>query len=353
MYHIPTLKYLTPDQISWQILEHCHQEGIPEPSEIMYSGRGLYLKWFLKKAIPSQALPRWKTIEATLVNLFSEYGADQGVKDASRVLRMEGSINTKSGELVRIIYPTKDVPLLYDFEYLHKELLPFCREDLNLMRHERSKLHEDREVLKKNIQAVSGGRNTTGLRKLSALQLNWDRLSDLRALAAMRGGVKVGMRDTFLFLATCFSAWVVADLHKEVVALAREFAPGLSQTEVYGYASTAISRTNAARTGKLEIWNGMKVDPRYKFRNQTLIDWLEIQSHEENKMTTIISQDEAAERHRKRNRKFSDRATYLQTSEIRRNEARRLRAKGRSIREIAVELKCSPGAVQNYLKHEK
>jgi hypothetical protein len=39
-------------------------------------------------------------------------------------------------------------------------------------------------------------------------------------------------------------------------------------------------------------WDGLVVSPRYKFRNEALIEWLEITPEEERQLKTIISGDE-------------------------------------------------------------
>ena len=59
---------------------------------------------------------------------------------------------------------------------------------------------------------------------------------------------------------------------------------------------------------------------------------------------------EAAERHRQRNRKAMDRAAYLETAEQRRVEARLRRAKGESLRQIAMALGVSHEAIRKMLK---
>ncbi|QXE85575.1 helix-turn-helix domain-containing protein [Geomonas nitrogeniifigens] len=128
------------------------------------------------------------------------------------------------------------------------------------------------------------------------------------------------------------------------------FAPGLTLAEARSYTSTALNRAKDALAGKLEIYQGMPVDPRYRFKNQTIIDWLQITSCEERQLKTIISKTEAAERHRQRNRKHTSRANYLAISEDRKCEALELRAKGMSQRQIATALGVSRGAVENYLR---
>lgn len=330
-YAADHLRDLAPDQVAGQVLEHAHNTGLPLPSVIVSSGRGLYLKWFLDSTIPRQALPRWNALQRVLVDSFAHFGADQRAKDASRVLRLESTVNSKTGDLVKIIYPTT-TPVVYDFEQLCRDALPFDRHDIRQQQQNRPRL-----------QVIKGG-NHKGLRPLSAIRLNWDRLEDLRRLASLRGGVAVGHRDAFLFLGTCFAAWTIApgQLYREAEALAREFAPAYSRAQIHSYTSSAVNRATEAAAGHLLNFNGQQIDPRYRFKNSTLVDWLQITGDEEHQLQTIISEGEAAERHRKRNRRATDggtdRLTYLSQAEDKRITARLMRAQGATINQIAAEL---------------
>jgi len=84
-----------------------------------------------------------------------------------------------------------------------------------------------------------------------------------------------------------------------------------------------------------------------------LIDQFSITRDEERQLQTIISEAEAAERHRKRNARSEhsvDRETYIESAEMKRAHAILLRAKGMKQREIAVEMGVSVMAVNGYLK---
>lgn len=343
-YSCPDLRDLAPDQVAGQVLGHAHDNGIPFPSVVVSSGRGLYLKWFFDSTIPRQALPRWNALQRSLVDSFAYFGADQRAKDASRVLRLESTVNTKTGDLVKIIYPTT-TPVVYDFEQLCRDALPLDRHDIRQQQQNRPQL-----------QVIQGG-NRKGLRPLSAIRLNWDRLEDLRRLAALRGGVEVGHRDAFLFLGACFAAWTIAPnrLYIEAEALAREFAPAYNRAQIHGYTSSAVSRASAAAAGHLLNWNGQQIDPRYRFTNATLIDWLQITGDEEKQLQTIISTGEAMERDRLRHRQQRaaagavDRQAYLANAEDKRATARIMRAGGATVGQIAAELGCSERTIQRYV----
>lgn len=70
--------------------------NIPYPSFVVFSGQGLYLIW---KIIPEtkDAIYRWESVQLGICHRLYKYGADRKAIDASRVLRVPGSINAKPG----------------------------------------------------------------------------------------------------------------------------------------------------------------------------------------------------------------------------------------------------------------
>jgi DNA-directed RNA polymerase specialized sigma24 family protein len=126
--------------------------------------------------------------------------------------------------------------------------------------------------------------------------------------------------------------------------------------EVRQSLSTLYRKAQAHAAGEKVEFNGKKFSPLYTPKNQTLIDYLNITPDEERQLGTIISETEAADRHRKRDevkRREAgavDRASYLETAEMKRAHALLLRAKGMKQREIAAEMGVSVMAVNGYLK---
>ncbi|WP_224981313.1 helix-turn-helix domain-containing protein [Geomonas agri] len=362
-YKTITYKEISSDQMVGELLLHCIDCDIPMPSVILFSGQGYYAKWFYTRAIPRQALPRWNALQNELCQRFVKFGADRKARDASRILRLEGTCNTKTGGYCRVIWPDAGKePIHYDFDALCDAVLPFSRDELTDLRDERAakKVIRDAEVAARraSLTLVKGGGKAGNLRRFNPLQLSWDRLEDLRALAKLRGGVQVGMRDEFLYLATCTLAHIVdpGTLKLELHQLAHEFAPSLTISEVVGYTSTAVKRAEDAATGSKINFNGKLVDSRYKFRNSTLVDRLEITPDEERHLKTIISEAEA--RRRDAARKYdlrhaagaTTRSEYLAQAERNRERAIILRSQGLKIKVIAQDLKVSVSAVEKYLK---
>jgi hypothetical protein len=218
-------------------------------------------------------------VQKALCDRLAPLGADKKARDASRVLRLEHCINTKSGEVARVIY---DSGRNYNFSYLADLLLKWTQEEVRAYRQRTTELHAGMKI--QPIVRPQKPLNTVYWHE----QLYWDRLGDLRLLCKLRGwhdGAPEGMRDHTLFLATCFlgHAMPTCNLGQEVTALAREFSPSLPYHEAQGMMSAAIKRH---RQNRLYVWS-----------NDRLIDDLGITGTEELKLKTIISRGEKNKRH--------------------------------------------------------
>lgn len=296
-----------PERIRDAILHECETRGWPNPSVILCSGRGLYLKWF-HTPIPRQALPRWAAIERRLVQLFASFGADQAAKDVSRVLRIVGTTNTKSGQAVRVLhveFGEDGKPIQYDLDYLAEWFLPKSREQISQERIEReARRQEYRRRQEERLKAGKAG----NLTRKTLGELNWTRLGDLQKLAEMRatqnrGRIPDGQREPLLFWQLNFMLLAHAiepsQIWFEAQALARNLGmSGCHNSEL----STLYAKAQAHRRGETVEWNGRKMPPLYTPKNQTLIDWLRIEPDEERELQTIFSEQEARRRARERDR---------------------------------------------------
>ena len=100
--------------------ENYFGKNIPTPNFIIDSGRGLYLIWLIKK-VPSMALPLWKAVEEYFYRTLKEFGVDIQALDATRILRIPGSINSKIHTEVKII---DNYDYLYDLREIQNEYMP-------------------------------------------------------------------------------------------------------------------------------------------------------------------------------------------------------------------------------------
>lgn len=332
----------SPEAMAQALLYFCQQEGIPAPSVIVFSGRGLQVKWLLEGTIPRQALPRWNACQRHLVDRLRPYGADPAAKDASRVLRLVDTVNTRSGEICRVVHVTAGMDgqaIRYGFEELAEYLLPVARWD-----HEVKKA--EAQERRSRFQLLQGGRKPgAGLRRFSDQALAWHRLEDLRSLAELRGGVAEGERMLHLFWQLNFMLLSGATNSGEMWHEAAELSRQIDSN--WGYRSpelsTLYSKAKAYEAGEKVPFKGRELPPLYTPKNDTLITLFGITDDEQKKLRTIISTSEAkyrdAKRHEEKRRAAGaiERAAYLGQAQNKRTQALELRTQGKSWAEVAQE----------------
>ncbi|WP_199770402.1 helix-turn-helix domain-containing protein [Aeromonas sp. ASNIH3] len=319
---------------------------------LIFSGRGLQAKWLLDRPVPRQALPRWNACQKYLIDRLMPVGADVAAKDASRVLRVIETVNTKSGEVCRVVHVETGAdgqPVRYGFEYLAETLLPVARWEIEQQREARA---ERRQQLK-----LLPGAKTDNLRGFSGRQLAWHRLEDLRKLATLRGGVQEGERMQHLFWRLNFlllsGATHSGQMYHEAKALARELAPDWQQNSKE--LMTLYAKAKAYEAGEKITFGGREYAPLYTPRNDTLINLFQITDDEQRELRTIISKGMAATRHKEREtarRRAAgavDRETYLEAANAKQAEARALREQGMTQQQIAEKMGVGLRSVKRYL----
>ena len=267
---------------------------------MIHSGRGLYLKWLLKSPLPQAALPRWNAVQRELVSRLVDFGSDPNARDASRVLRLVATCNTKQPDpelrKVRVLWVEEadGAPLLYDFDRLADTVLPFTREE--------AAAAEAEKPSGRIIPFKQGGEADRQARRFSYETLHWDRVTDMRRLRVLRGAITEHGRETFVFLMLnelAKSGQVNAhNFPYETVALAREcdsFIEGSDWSR--STFSTLYRRVKEHMAGQHGRWQGL-----YRYKNATLIEKLEITPDEERHMKTLISTTEKYRRWNDRRR---------------------------------------------------
>jgi hypothetical protein len=328
------------------ILEDCtialERSQLPAPSIAIASGRGLYLIW-LHEPIPRSAIERWNACQRELWQALKPFGADRGALDAARVLRPVGTRNSKARLTVEALTAPGEV---WTFDDLATEILPLDRGELADLRIQRA-ARRPQERPQRTPEGYTAG-------------TLWEsRLSDLQTLRRLRwfGDLPEHHRDLWLFIAGVGMSWVAIPqvLRRELFALAHEAAswPG---RESKARMQAVMKRATMAARGETVEWNGLQVDARYRFKNQTIIEWLEITPEEEREMLTIVSNDERRRRKReaktaaRRREGMVPREEYLNNAAARRQEAFRLRSKGLSQARIAKRLGVAQQTVSTMLR---
>ena len=313
----------TKEQIIMNLEENYFNKTIPATNYILDSGRGLALIWLINK-VPSKALPLWKAIEEYLYNKLKEFGADRQALDATRILRVPGSINSKSKTVVSII---DEYDYIYDLREIQKEFLPEL------------KPKEKKKGRSKKINYIYRERS-----------LYYARIQDITKLCELREYDLKGHREIILFLYRYYLCSFTEDVQKaleDVLELNSMFIAPLKENEV-------IRATRSAEKCYIDK------NKEYKYKNDTLIELLEITEYEETKMSTIISKNEYKRRNNEYNKKKyqeklkeEGKLSKKEEVKVRREKIKDLLAEGLSQKEIYSLLKISKRTCVNDVKFLK
>lgn len=332
---------------------------LPAPTIAGSSGRGLQLVWCFKQGKPKDFYPHWQVIEDTLVNALEVYGADRKAKDLARVLRLSHSYNRKSG--TRADLKQTGEPVTYE------ALQRWC----NGYRKTQRKAGLDRTRPDRNPPGDAQGRtegrrsNVSALPTKNAYTLHAARMDDYKALARLRGGRFTDCRRTVIYLYACAAAWFCHDqdtLINEVEAFTARYVDKGDRYKPQ-HIQEIINRQAEALQGKTRQFAGRDYDPRYRHRNQTIIDQLGITETEQHLLSIIIGKAEKRARDRlrkaaqRRKAGIQTRSAYLAkkatAAQERRQMALDLAHQGLTRGQIASQMGITKRSVFNYLQGVK
>ncbi len=294
----------TKEQILMNLEDNYFNKNIPIPNYVIDSGRGMYLIWLIN-SVPSKALPLWKAVEEYLYNELKCFGADRQALDATRILRVPGSINSKSKTVVDII---DEYDYIYDLREIQKEFLPELKPT------------EKKRGRPKKINYIFRERS-----------LYYSRIQDIIKLCELRKYDLKGHREFILFLYRYYQCSFTEDTQKaleDVLSLNSTFRQPLNEREV-------IRATKSAEKCYLNK------NKEYRYKNDTLINLLEITEKEQIHMLTIISNKEYKRRDNERNKrnyreklKANGKLTKKERIKLTREKIKNLRLEGFKNKEI-------------------
>ena len=278
---------MPPQEIAGILLARMDAAGIPRPSYILFSGRGLWCVWLSRRPLRACVQARVRRLIRCLWGEAVQTGAanaervrakaaanaavwagmdlDWSVGDMARVHRVAGSVNEKSQERVRLLWPEswEDVQR-HDLDTLADAVLPFSRSETALYREERDARRASREAqalaeggpvapprLRTHSRGLWGAVEAELLRVLS---LGPDRLARLEkrdlvcfhlAVARARTGVG-GDADSW---AMELGPYVVGD--------------GLTQENLRAYLGSVARRLRQHKAGEVRMHKGKAVTPLY------------------------------------------------------------------------------------------
>ena len=297
-------------------LENDLYGQIPIPNMLIDSGRGLYYIIFLENTM-AEDLPKWQLIERYLYEKLKDLGADNRALDATRVLRVTGTVNSKNNELVKVIDT-------YDYQYTLDEIIE------NYI----PEVIEDRKEKQKPKGERKKGRKKKFVSLFNLYNLYYTRFMDIKKLVEIRNHEMTGYRETTLFLLRYFmNVYHNCDddlVMKEILEINNSFTEPLEKDEVFKATLSGATRAT---------------ENVYKYSNDKLIKLLDITPLEQKQMATIISKSEKYYRNnksRRDNRRDENGLTQREASKLNNEEKiLELKRKKYTLKQISKKLNLS------------
>lgn len=337
--------------------------NFPAPTFWVYSGRGLQLIWKIE-TVPGQtqkALALYKKVQEYLTDgLFRGYGADEACKDASRVLRLPGSINTKSGEKAQIIeynpeavytmrqFVDEYLPQKYYDEWFHSQYPEFPSK--------KKKVATTNPVKRKKTKAFAEPSSIARLKTKNTYTSYRAKIQDILDLCKMRNWKMPKRREFTLFLLRYWTSIVESpEIALEfILQVNSKFAEPLSEHEVIEATKSADDAAKAFLSEELVEWEGRMVQKGYNYKNESLIKIFTITPEEQEHLSFIISKDikysrnNARRRAERRNENGLTRRKQQEQDTI--QQVAFLLSEGVKQKEIAEKLEITPARVSQIKK---
>lgn len=262
---------------------------IPRPTLVVDSGRGIHLYWRIKNA-PKQALYTWQELEDYLYKQLSQLGADRKATDGARLLRLPSTFNSRNNELCKVLNVEDTIYSMYD---LREKYLKY-----------------------KPVQYKKSKKDTRQVKNLfNSYSLHMARASDIETLCKLRNYDLKGYRNSILH---CYAYWKgiyirdIETLTNVVYELNNKFIEPQKKSEVDALIRSvdrAINRfidyEQGIRAGEdKRISSKMQKHGGYWYKNETLIDMLNITDEEQRHLKTIIGVNEKYRRNNERRKKL-------------------------------------------------
>ena len=355
-YNSPVLQGRSAEEMTEAVLIACEDRNLPRPNLVIFSGRGLYLKWIYDRPIPYFAIAKWNAVQRHIIERLVDLGADWKAADIARMLRLENTVNTKTGKYARVMY---DDGGTWDFDELAREVLPFAPEKLRELKEEREarRLARQEKRLRnaspEEVRQAMERFSHFSIQSLAATRL-WDIQNVIVPEQHGPEGVPEGLRDAFIFHGgVCISKFVssIDAFDRELYQYSRNVVPSLTWQEARSYASSIRKRLEASIKD-----HGNR---QYNVTNNKIIEQLQVMPETQRHCQTIISRDIKNERARKRKNEqrradgVVEREEYESkragTLEANIQQAKELQDRGMPRKDIATAMNISIHTVNKYL----
>jgi len=353
--HLSPFTQAQAEQFESEVLRPVYDIAIPEPSQVIYTGRGLQLHFSLRGADDTR---KWEYTQKALIErakqicykqdaLLNVLGlsVDEACSDTARVWRTANTTNTKANKETRIIYEGQA-------SYTQDEIIGSYNLTWTTEKGRgKGKKHSLRELQGLSKEQVLKATQKE-LREFkgyawyySRETLNQARKEDLIKLIEIRNsqGIREGYRNNLLSIA---------------VQLERE---GTNDAQmIYNH----LGEYNSYFLEPLEdscilAWTRTAMKHQCYFTNKHIIDKLSITPEDQEQLSTIIGKKEKNRRYYFKNQdsikaKLNSRYRPTKTANqmqrnIKKAKAKTLYKQGHSVREITLELKLNERTIRRYL----
>ena len=361
-YRKGAFRHATPRSMLPQVLDRIRDLGLPYPSYVMSSGKGLFAVWLHDRMKPSY-LPVWKAMQKRLNDGFVDMGRDIQAMPCTQHFRVPGSTN--DGRTVEVLWPaTVEQIDRFDFDTLRAELLPYSPQEVRQHRKAKERKKAERVAQAQARQAEGGAEPRKPSVKLTRRTFALAVMRDLETMFEDRfqgHPVPKGERDTWLYALTTAAAWLLTPeaLRDEVKRLAPlcGLAPGRALTLM----GSVLRNARRAAEGATSTYKRRAVDPRYRTNPGTLADLFGVTVEDAMRLDLrvivplSVKRDRAAQRaeaYRRKNGATSRKATQVERLALG-QWCLEQRAEGRKVSELAFEKNVSVSLIEKATREAK
>lgn len=341
-YNIEKLRTYNHERILAILENDYFGQDVPDPSFAIFTGNGLAVYWLIEP-VPIKVLPLWNAIQKHFLDKLKNMGADSKSIDGARIMRLAGTINDKTGQRAKLYM--YDEKLVYTLRDIQNDYLPQLTPYI------------------KNPAHKGKGRKSKIVNFYTLYSLHYARLNDILKLQELRSGycrnndgvlTEEGQREFMCFLYRYWSCCYCND-PKQALENALEFNQGFRKP----LSNKEVEKITVQAEKAYEIWlldspNGVYKRGGYNYKNETLIEKLNITNDEMKVMTTIINPSEKLRRKlekEKKARRNEDGLTKREAEKQRKiREVKELFSQGLKQKEIVERLGIAKSTVSKYIK---
>jgi len=334
--------YVGKNEAIWEMDRLAESGSIPPPSMVIDSGRGLHAYWIINNA-PYGALQTWQELQDYLYYQLRHLGSDLKATDAARVLRLPGTVNSRNNAQCRIVVNEPHKYSMYDLRSSYIK-------------------GYDKKTAVQRKQLKSG----SVARFFNSYTLHLARAEDILTLCRLRLYRVTGYRN---FIIHCYAYWrgiYVRDcdsLAEIVLDLNGQFTDPLPDRDISTIVKSVLKAVDkfieyeqGIRSGASKrISKGMRDKAGYWYKNETLINRLNITDEEQKHLKAIIGMKEKYARNNdRRNESRRNEAGFTAREQLkadRESEVRALIKSGMNKSDISKKIGIHRNTLSRYYGH--